>query len=77
MGVALLLPFFVAYGHFLLKRIVVIITDTLEMFLPLQTSSGLVQLPKPYFLNNSWTVINHGLQTKFTLVCVKYFFIKI
>jgi len=29
------------------------ISDTLEMFLPLQTSSGLVQLPKPYFLNNS------------------------
>ena len=70
MGVALLLPFFVAYGHFLLKRIVVIITDTLEMFLPLQTSSGLVQLPKPYFLNNSCTV-NHGLQPKFTLVSHK------
>ena len=53
------------------KRIVVIITDTLEMFLPLQTSSGLVQLPKPYFLNNSWTIINHGLQPQFTLISQK------
>ena len=69
MGRAYLCPFGSIWPFFF-KRIVVIITDTLEMFLPLQTSSGLVQLPKPYFLNNSCTV-NHGLLPKFTLVSHK------
>ena len=44
---------------------------TLPACSPSKHPPGLVQLQQPYFLNNSWTIINHGLQPQFTLISQK------